>query len=245
MTVKVIGAGFGRTGTTSLAAALERLGFVKCHHMKEIVRDHGQAAAWMAAYRGEPVDWHTLLADYQATTDWPSCHFYRELMSEYPDAKVVLTIRDPERWYDSVRETIFPLSAEAPRWFCRFIPRIHALLTLTDHNIWNGEFGGRFRDRAHAIAVFNAHIEEVERTVPPERLLVYSVKQGWGPLCEFLDVPVPDEPFPHLNERAMLQGVLRRLEIMSVLIPTLLVLLLLLLLALLLVFALGDAHALA
>lgn len=241
MTIEVIGAGFGRTGTTSLKAALERLGFVACHHMQEILRHPEQAQAWMAAYRSEPVDWAALLDGYRATTDWPSCRFYRELMDEYPEAKVVLTVREPERWYESVRETIYPLSTEAPRWFCRFIPPLHALLTLAKHNIWDGEFDGRFLDREHAIARFNAHIEEVQQTVPPERLLVYSVKQGWAPLCEFLDVEVPDESFPHLNEREMLQRMLRVIKIMSVVVPAALVLLL----VLVLILALQGAHALA
>ena len=219
MTIQVIGAGMGRTGTTSLTAALERLGYVKCHHMREVLRDPSQAKVWMAAYRGEAVDWQRLLADYKATTDWPSCRFYAELLREYPDAKIVLTVRDPDRWYESVSETIYPLSTQMPGWFVRLIPPLHALRTLGRHNIWDGEFGGRFEDRDHALAIYAAHIAAVERDVPAEQLLVFAVKDGWEPLCEFLEVPVPDEPFPHLNEREMLQKVLRQVKIASVIVP--------------------------
>ena len=209
MTIRVLGAGMGRTGTKSLQAAFEKLGYAKCHHMVELLRNPAQAKVWMAAYRGEAVDWQALLADYQATTDWPACRFYAELLREYPDAKVVLTVRDRERWYESVRETIYPWSTQAPAWFVRLIPPLHALRTLSKHNIWEGEFGGRFEDREHALTVFDAHIEAVQREVPADQLLVYSVEEGWEPLCQFLGHPVPTEPFPHLNERQQLQRALR------------------------------------
>ncbi len=192
-----------------------RLGFERCHHMHELLSEPAQARQWMAAYRGERVDWRALLRGYRATTDWPSCTFYRELTREFPDAKVVLTVRDPDRWYDSVSETIFPLSVNMPRWFAVVARGMGAISAVAQQNIWGGTFSGRFRDRAHARAVFVAHIEEVQRTVPPERLLVFDVKQGWEPLCAFLEVPVPDEPFPRLNERAKLRRVARFLKVLS------------------------------
>jgi len=222
MSIEVIGAGFGRTGTTSLKAALEQLGFDKCHHMSEVIAHPEQAEGWLAAHAGEPVDWDALLAGYRSTTDWPACGFYRELMEAYPEAKVVLSVRDPARWYESVRETIYPLTREAPRWFVRlFAPGLYAVNRLGTDMIFDGVFGGRFEDREHALAVYAAHVEEVERAVPPERLLIYSVKQGWEPLCAFLDVPVPEGPFPHLNERAMLQRVLKAVKVGAALIPLL------------------------
>ncbi|MEZ4451932.1 MAG: sulfotransferase [Nannocystaceae bacterium] len=204
MTVQVIGAGFGRTGTLSMKAALERLGFDRCHHMSEVFAHPETAAIWDAANRGEPVDWRGLLAGYRATVDWPSCTFYRELMAVYPDAKVVLTIRDPERWYESVHETIYRLSTESPWWLARIVPLLGVVTGMARRLVWVRTFGGRFEDRAHALAVWRAHIAEVKATVPPERLLVYEVSEGWGPLCEFLGVPVPDEPFPRLNDRAVM-----------------------------------------
>src|SRR5918997_4262033 len=113
--VKVIGAGFGRTGTASLKAALETLGFDPCYHMTEVFKHPGHAAFWRAAWRGEPADWDGLLGAYEATVDWPACTFYAELMERYPEAKVLLSVRDPERWYQSMRSTIYELTKLSTR----------------------------------------------------------------------------------------------------------------------------------
>jgi len=215
MTIKVIGAGFGRTGTMSMKAALERLGFDPCHHMSEVIANPKQAATWLAAARGEAIDWRTFLADYQATIDWPSCTYYRELMDVYPDAKVVLNVRDPASWYESVRTTIYTLTTTAPSYLTRLAPPVGAVVNVGEATVWEGTFKSRFLDKAYATAIFRAHIEDVKRVVPPERLLVFSVKEGWEPLCQFLGVPVPKEPFPHLNDRAEMQArirVLRRVK---------------------------------
>lgn len=143
--------------------------------------------------------------------DWPGCSFYQELMQAYPDAKVLLSVRDPEKWYESVRSTIYPASRRAPgslkammrflvMWV--FLPRIRRARRMIDTIIWQGTFDGRFEDKAHALAVFNQHNEEVKQRVSPEKLLVYDVKEGWEPLCIFLGVEVPqDKPFSHLNDR--------------------------------------------
>lgn len=211
MPLQVIGAGFGRTGTNSLQVALEKLGFGPCHHMRELMTHPEQAPTWQAAYRGETIDWRSFLADYRACVDWPACTFYRELMDAFPDAKVLLSVRDPERWYESARETIYTLNAITPRWLRQVAPPLRAILG-TAQPIWDKVFDGRFHDKAHAIAVFEAHVAEVKRVVPPERLLVYEVTQGWEPLCEFLGVPVPDEPFPRLNDR---EEMLRRVRMIE------------------------------
>jgi hypothetical protein len=211
MALQVIGAGFGRTGTHSLQVALETLGFGPCHHMREVMAHPKQAATWQAAHRGEKVDWARFLADYRACVDWPSCTFYRELMVAFPDAKVLLSVRDPERWYESMRETIYELSGRSPPGWLRAIAPPLRAVSDTASAIWTGTFGGRFEDKAHAIAVFEANIAEVKRVVPPERLLVFEVTQGWGPLCEFLGVPVPDQPFPRLNDR---EEMLKRVRMM-------------------------------
>ncbi len=210
MGLKIIGAGFGRTGTTSLKAALERLGFGTCHHMVEVLKHPQQAPHWLAAARGEAVDWDSLFAGYQSSLDWPSCIFYRELMQLYPDAKVLLTVRDPERWYESVAQTIYPLTLNTPRW----LPArgLKAVARVGSATAWDGTFHGRFLNRDYAIKIFNDHIEQVKRDVPPERLLVYSVKQGWEPLCEFLGVDTPAEPFPHLNDRQQMRTRIRVLK---------------------------------
>ena len=210
MTLKVIGAGFGRTGTSSLQAALEQLGFGKCYHMREVFAHREHAPLWYAASQGQPVDWDVLFAGYQATVDWPGCTFYQELMRHYPDAKVLLSVRDPDKWYASALKTIY--SSHRPslaNWLFRLNPRNRYWQGLIS-TIWKNTFQGRFEDKAYAIDVFQRHNAEVQRVVPAERLLVYDVKEGWEPLCRFLDVPVPNTPFPHLNDAAEFQRMIRR-----------------------------------
>ena len=204
MALKVISAGFGRTGTTSLKAALERLEFSRCSHMMEVFSHPEHILLWLDAHRGEPVKWENLFGGYQAAVDWPSCTFYKELMQRYPDAKVLLSVRNPESWYKSALETIYSSQRLRPpaSWLFALTPQVRRFMRLVDTVVWQGTFGGRFEDKDHAIRVYNDHIKEVRRTVPPERLLVFDVKEGWEPLCAFLGVPMPDEPFPHLNDAA-------------------------------------------
>ncbi len=210
MTLKVIGAGFGRTGTSSLQVALEQLGFGKCYHMREVFVHREHAPLWYAASQGQPVDWDVLFAGYQSTVDWPGCTFYQELMRHYPDAKVLLSVREPDKWYASALNTIY--SSHKPslaNWLFRLNPRNRYWRGLID-TIWKTTFHGRFGDQAYAVEVFKRHSAEVQRVVPAERLLVYNVKEGWEPLCRFLDVPVPATPFPHLNDTAEFQRMVRR-----------------------------------
>jgi Sulfotransferase domain len=210
MSIQVIGAGLGRTGTLSLKAALEELGFAGCYHPLRVFASMDQARTWDAAARGKPVDWDRLFAGYRATVDLPGCVFYRELMENYPQAKVILTVRDPERWYDSVRQTIHFANATFPRWALLLSPRMFVFQQMLDR-LWDRLFGGRFEDRAFAIDVFNRHNEQVRRDVPPHRLLVYEIGQGWGPLCAFLEVPIPEgKPFPHLNDAASFRAKITR-----------------------------------
>jgi hypothetical protein len=211
MPLKVIGAGLGRTGTLSLKAALEQLGFGKCYHMTEVLAHPEHVRVWDAAARGEPVDWEALFQEYQATVDWPGCNFYEELLRLYPDAEVILTVRDPDRWYDSAKQTIYYVRQAFPDWLLPWMPRMRRFRRMLDRLIWDGTFGGRFEDKPHAIEVFNRHNEAVKRAVPPDRLLVYEVREGWGPLCAFLGVPVPEgQPFPHLNDTEVFRSRIRR-----------------------------------
>ena len=191
MSLEVIGAGFGRTGTMSLKVALEELGFGPCYHMSELFEHPEHVEWWEAAVRGDPVHWEGLFYGYQATVDWPGAAFYRELMERYPQAGVILTVRDPERWYESARNTIFSLqgvaSSRAPKM-------------ARDLASQKG-FDGDVEDHRHMIEAFEGWNEEVKELVPAQRLLVYEVKEGWDPLCEFLGVEVPKgKPFPHLND---------------------------------------------
>src|SRR3954454_13602548 len=211
MPLKVIGAGLGRTGTLSLKVALEQLGFARCYHMTEVLAYPEHIRVWDAAGRGEPVDWEALFRGYQATVDWPGCNFYQEYLRLYPEAKVILTVRDPERWYDSARQTIYAVRTAIPRW--GMPPRMRRLLAMIERLIWDGVFRGRFEDKTYAIEVFHRHNEEVKQTVPPERLLVYEVRKGWGPLCAFLGVPAPEgEPFPHVNDVEEFRARTRRMS---------------------------------
>lgn len=212
MTLKLIGAGFGRTGTMSMKAALETLGLVPCYHMMEVFAHPEDALVWERAARGESVDFAALLKDWVATVDWPGCTFYRELMDIFPNAKVLLNVRDPDRWYESCRNTIYPMTVIKPTDLPEQLPELSPDGTLNpvlaprrmiNRLIWEKTFDNRFEDRAYALDVFNRHLEAVKQHVPPERLLVFDVKEGWEPLCAFLGVPVPsDQPFPRLNDTA-------------------------------------------
>jgi hypothetical protein len=210
MSIQVIGAGLGRTGTLSLRAALEELGFARCYHPLAVFTSLSQGRIWDAATRGEPVDWDRLFAGFRATVDLPGCLFYRELMEKYPEAKVILTVRDPDRWYDSVRQTIQFAEKTFPRWFIWLCPQVLVFQRVLDR-IWDRLCPGRFEDRAAAIVAFNRHNDQVRRDVPADRLLVYEIGQGWGPLCAFLGVPVPEgKPFPHLNDTARFRAQIER-----------------------------------
>ena len=201
MPLKIIGAGLGRTGTLSMKQALEDLGFVKCYHMTEVFAHPDHVPVWDAAARGEKVDWEQLFAGYQATVDWPGCEFFEEYARLYPDAKVILTVRDPERWHQSVLQTIFAVRTMFESRFAVVPPKMRAFGRMVDRLIWSGKFHGRFADKAHAIDVFNQHTERVKAVIPAEKLLIFDVKDGWEPLCSFLNVPVPaGKPFPHVND---------------------------------------------
>lgn len=212
--LQVIGAGFGRTGTLSPREALVRLGFGPCDHMLVNFEHPERFALWRDAFerkqRGQPVDWRALLGGYRAVVDWPGAYFWGELIAAHPEAKVILTVRDPARWYESTLATIFSLRARADespvaRAVMRLIglamPAMRQGFETADDVIWDGTFGGRFADREHALRVFAGHNREVRESVPVDRLLVFDVRQGWEPLCAFLGVPVPEgEPFPHVND---------------------------------------------
>jgi hypothetical protein len=198
--LRVIGAGFGRTGTYSLKAALERLGFGPTYHMLELFEHPDHIPIWRAVGDGATPNWDRLFNGYASAVDWPASAFYRQLMDVFPGAKVILTVRDPERWHESGRNTIFPTpdhngtEDESPEM------RAHREMTRTI--IWDGIFDGQVLDRNHAIDVFLRHNRSVQERVPADRLLVYDVQEGWEPLCTFLGVPVPDDPFPRLNDTA-------------------------------------------
>lgn len=192
MALRVIGAGYGRTGTASLKLALERLGFGPCHHMTEVLPNPARVALWTRIGEGEPL-WDEAFEGYESTVDWPACTHWRALSEHYPKAKVILSRRDAGRWFESVNETI--LNPDG----CEKLTGT-PMGEMLDRNIWR-LFDGRMDDREHMMACFERHCEEVVRGVPADRLLVFDAKEGWAPLCKFLGVAMPDEPFPHVNTK--------------------------------------------
>ncbi len=207
--MKVIGVGVGRTGTLSLKSALETLGFGPCFHGRHVLDHRDRLSLWQAAARGERVDWAKVFDGYQSTVDWPGAAFWRELAAAFPQAKLVLTVRDPDAWYESVRGTIYQMFGvgdgegdERVEQARRTVPGLDTFTAFHREMIWDGFFGGRFADRDHAIEAYEKHNAAVFNEAPSERLLVISPGAGWRPLCEFLGAPEPDEPYPHLNDPA-------------------------------------------
>ncbi len=188
MSIKVIGAGFGRTGTDSMREALTILGFGPCHHMMEVLANEDQKRLWRALAQGAAPDWNRLLAGYGSCVDWPSAHYWRELAAFYPQAQMILTYRSPESWLESFEKTILVGIDKSTD------PESLGLALIAER-----VFGGRAHDRAHAIAAYQANVEAVRRTVPSERLLVHNLGDGWEPLCAHLGVPAPSEPYPSRN----------------------------------------------
>ncbi|GAA3335147.1 sulfotransferase family protein [Amorphoplanes nipponensis] len=193
----VIGVGFGRTGTLSLKIALEMLGRGPCLHMLPVLDDPERATLFRRAAEGDVAALDQALDGHRFTVDWPGAFFWRELTERHPDAKVVLTVRDPQRWYDSAYGTIFEAARHAPR---TGDDSVTAGLSMIQSVVWEGTFAGRFADREHAVRVFTEHNEAVRRAIPARRLLEFEVSQGWPPLCDFLGVPAPDAPFPRVND---------------------------------------------
>lgn len=191
MALKVVGAGLGRTGTLSMKRALEQLGFGPCHHMIEVFMHPESVPLWIDAGDGRP-DWDAIFRDYASMVDYPGARYWRQLAEHYPEAKVLLTLRDPDAWFESTQATIFAPNSpavNAPPEMKRFFASII------------GEFGERLHDRAFMTDHFRRHNALVQATIPKERLLVYEVGEGWTRLCAFLGVPVPDTPFPSENSR--------------------------------------------
>ena len=204
MGLKVIGAGFGRTGTLSLKLALEKLGFGPCYHMLEVGKHPDHIALWRDAAAGRPVDWTTLFQGYQAAVDWPVCSYWEAQLEAFPSARVILTERDPERWYASIMNTIYPSSAAARN--AAADPSAKDFSAMIYEVIWDGAFDGRMDDKDAVIARYLAHNQEVKQQAPAERLLVFDPAAGWPPLCEFLGQPQPDEPYPSVNSTAEFQN---------------------------------------
>lgn len=196
--MKVIGAGLGRTGTLSLKFALEHIGFGPCYHMVEFFAHlPAHLPLWLDAIEGRP-DWDALFAGYASSVDYPGCTYWRELVAHWPEAKVILTVRDPDSWFESASTTVL---SQRSRAMLEDAP-VKRFFDATVH----GDFGDRTDDREFMTDYFRRWNEAVIAEVPPEKLLVFEAKDGWEPLCAFLGVPVPPEPYPRVNSREDMQA---------------------------------------
>ncbi len=196
MAINIIGAGLGRTGTNSLKLAINQLGFGPCHHMEEVLKNGSiQVPLWSETLKGN-ANWISNYDGFKSAVDWPTAGFFRELINEYPTAKFILTERSPENWADSFGSTIYKLvegKDNAPE-------KMHAWLNMVNEVLTKSGFPQGL-DRDGLMKGFIAHNKAVREVIPEEQLLIYQVKDGWEPLCKFLDVPVPNEPFPRTNNR--------------------------------------------
>ncbi len=195
--MKIIGTGVGRTGTYSLRLAINALGFGPCHHMEVVVHNMDpQVKLWSNAIDDNP-DWTSIYKGFTSAVDWPTACFYRELLKEYPNAKFILTERDPGNWADSFGSTIYKLLAgidQAPDHMKDWLTMCIGVINKTGFPLG--------LDRDQLMNGFIAHNNAVKNTIPADQLLIYRVKDGWEPLCAFLDVPVPSEDFPNTNNRS-------------------------------------------
>jgi hypothetical protein len=202
--LRIIGSGFGRTGTQSLKLALIELGFGPCHHMDEMFANPLMLPAWQAVARGEKPDWPAMFPGYVSQVDWPGAALWPEMATAFPDARVIHTERPEEDWWRSFEATIGtigPRRAEMPD------PHRRAVLEMAFGLIMPRSFGpvapgaGPI-DRERVLAAYRRNNAAVRATIPPERLLIFYADRGWAPLCDFLGVPVPSTPFPRVNSTA-------------------------------------------
>jgi hypothetical protein len=206
--MKLLGAGFGRTGTMSLKAALEQIGYGPCFHMIDLIKGEMPLPAWDAASQGQQVDFEQALDGWESTIDWPACTYWEQLVEIWPDVPVLLSVRDPDKWYESCLNSIHEAAQRGSRGeLGGDHPPPPDVMEVINRIVWEGTFKDRFQeDPEFAIDTFNAHNEAVKAKVPADRLLVYEVQEGWGPLCDFLGAEEPDTPFPHLNDTESFRG---------------------------------------
>ncbi|HTU78617.1 MAG TPA: sulfotransferase [Solirubrobacteraceae bacterium] len=206
--LQLIGAGLPRTGTLTQKLALEELGLGPCYHWVNVIADLDQVEPWTQALDGQE-PWEQVFAGHRSSVDWPGGYFYRQLANYYPDAKVLLSVRDPVSWERSFRDTIVEMShgeslmALLARARTLADPRWKRYMELVDRMFWGpqGTFAAGWERPEQMIEQMLAHTDAVKRALPPDRLLVWEVGEGWEPLCEFLEVDVPDSPLPHANDR--------------------------------------------
>lgn len=220
MSIKIIGAGLPRTGTNTLKQSLEQLGLKHVYHMKELLVNPDKLHYWKTLDDTGDTDWDALYDGYDGTVDFPGYPWYKEHMKRYPDAKVILTVRDFESWYKSVDSTVFRAGPQTPGEKLKmltkllFNPRARKVVKVIKwfKKVFFAErLEGKFGDKAFAQKFWENHLADVKATVPKDKLLVYDVRDGWAPLCSFLGVPEPKDPLPHLNKKENFKQMLPKL----------------------------------
>ncbi len=196
MALEIIGAGFGRTGTYSLKAALEQLNFCPCHHMSEVINDPKQIEAWSNVAQGRP-DYGAIFSDFRSAVDFPVSAYWQDVLAAMPDAKVILSHREAEDWYGSFSQTILPLILDKEAWPKNAVPWFQMIETVII-----GKALGGCTDRDGILKAYRANEAAARELEAQGKALIYSVRDGWDPLCRFLGVDVPDAPFPKTNARA-------------------------------------------
>lgn len=220
MPLKLIGSGLGRTGTYSLKHALEILGFGRCYHMLELFQNPDGVRFFKEAEKGRSVNWESLFDGYVSAVDYPVARYYKQIYNFFPGAKVIHTVRDPEEWYESASSTIFWATNPGVTTFFRFAGRYltsnetrrRAKVLMYNRGLSELEFGKNLKDKQKVLRRFNAHTEDVKNSIPSNKLLVFNIKEGWEPLCNFLNVEVPSVAFPHFNQR---EEFMKKVEIIS------------------------------
>ncbi|MEO7692210.1 MAG: sulfotransferase family protein, partial [Sphingomonas sp.] len=200
MALSIIGSGFGRTGTRSLKDALELLGHGPCHHMEEVFPCEEQIMLWSAFAGHGTLDHDRIFKGFSSQVDWPGAHVWQELAAAYPDAKVIHSVRPEESWWKSFSATIGKFLAIYPGM--QLPPHIRTMSDTIMEMIGVQTFAGDFGDKEKALAAYRQREAEVRAAIPADRLLIFDVAEGWEPLCRFLEVDVPDTPFPRTNDRS-------------------------------------------
>jgi hypothetical protein len=220
MAIKIIGAGFPRTGTNTLKCALEIIGISKSYHFKDLLLNPENLHYWETLAQTGNTNWEEIYEGYEASVDFPCYPWYKEHMKQYPDAKVILTVRPFDKWYTSVKSTIWTAGPQSISEkismliklpFDPHLRKVIKCIKFVKGFLWEKQFQGRFLDKEFVESIWNQHIEEVIAYVPKEKLLVYDVRNGWAPLCEFLGIPEPAEAFPHLNKKENFKTMLQKL----------------------------------
>ena len=210
MSIKIIGAGFPRTGTTTLKKALETLGYNGTYHFKDLIKTPEKLKHWKELENQGTTDFDDLFNGFQATVDFPGYPYYKILLEKYPEAKIILTVRDVDAWYESTSRTVWKAGPQnilaklvllLKMQFNKKLKQTFKCIKFMRAIYLTKQFKGDFANEAHAKKTFFKHIDDVKNHVPESQLLIYKVSDGWAPLCEFLQCSIPQEEFPHLNKK--------------------------------------------